>query len=304
MIDAEEPSVGSQGVRIDLHTHTSASDGTDTPEQLVRKARDAGLDVLGITDHDTTRGWAQAVEALPPGMTLVRGAELSCAHRAVPADGSPGQRTSLHMLAYLFDPEAEAFVAERLRLREDRRSRGRRIVDRMIDAGLPVTWERVSELAADGAVGRPHIARVLVENGAVASVDEAFDKYLRDDSRYHVAKADADVFDAIALIRASGGVAVFAHPFARRRGRVVDEAAIVAFAEAGLGGIEVDHPDHTEQDRARLRGLAKDLGLIVTGSSDYHGTNKTTVLGAETTEPPQYEALAAAATSSTRPILR
>lgn len=289
-------------MRIDLHTHSSASDGTDAPEQLVRKARAAGLDVLGITDHDTTRGWAQAAAALPAGLTLVRGAELSCVHRPVEPDGAPGRRTSLHMLAYLFDPEAEAFVAERLRLREDRRSRGRRIVDRMIDDGFPVTWERVSELAGDGAVGRPHIARVLVENGVVSSVDEAFDRYLRDDSRYHVAKADADVFDAIALIRASGGVAVFAHPFARRRGRVVDEAAIAEFAGAGLGGIEVDHPDHGEEDRARLRALAKDLGLIVTGSSDYHGTNKTIQLGAETTEPSQYEALVAAASSATAPI--
>jgi len=289
-------------VRIDLHAHSSASDGTDSPDQLVRKARAAGLDVVAITDHDTTRGWAQAADALPEGLTLIRGAELSCVHRPVLPDGSPGRRTSLHMLAYLFDPESEAFVAERLRLREDRRSRGRRIVDRMVDAGLPVTWERVSELAGDGAVGRPHIARVLVENGVVSSVDEAFDRYLRDDSRYHVPKADADVFDAIALIRAAGGVAVFAHPFARRRGRVVDEEAIIALAAAGLGGIEVDHPDHGAEDRARLRGLAADLGLIVTGSSDYHGTNKTIALGAETTAPEQYGALVAAATSPTLPV--
>jgi predicted metal-dependent phosphoesterase TrpH len=290
-------------VRIDLHAHTSASDGTDTPTQLLANAAAAGLDVVAITDHDTTRGWAEAADALPAHMTLVRGAELSCAHRPVLADGMPGQRTSLHMLAYLFDPDAPAFVAERVRLREDRRGRGQRIVERMIDDGLPVTWERVSELAGEGAVGRPHIARVLVENGVVSSVDEAFDKYLRDASRYHVPKADSDVFDAIGLILASGGVPVFAHPRARRRGRVVSDEAIAEFAAAGLVGLEVDHPDHTREDRDRLRALAGELGLIVTGSSDYHGSNKTTPLGAELTDPRQYGALVAAASSPTKPLV-
>ena len=290
-------------MRIDLHTHSSASDGTDTPAELVERAASAGMDVLAITDHDSTRGWAEAAAALPSGLTLVRGAELSCAHRPVAPDGIPGQRTSLHMLAYLFDPTAQAFVDERARLREDRRSRGRRIVDRMIDDGLPITWERVTELAGDGAVGRPHMARVLVENGAVSSVNEAFALYLQDSSRYFVDKADTDVFAAIELILASGGVPVFAHPFARRRGRCVSEAVIAQLAEAGLVGLEVDHPDHIEEDRDRLRGLARDLGLVTTGSSDYHGTNKSTPLGAETTDPEQYEALIAAAHSPTKPLL-
>jgi predicted metal-dependent phosphoesterase TrpH len=289
-------------VRIDLHAHSNASDGTDTPAELVAAARAAGLDVVAITDHDSTRGWAEAVQSLPDGLTLIRGAELSCAHRAVAPDGSAGQRTSLHMLAYLFDPTAQAFIDERVRLREDRRSRGQRIVERMIADGLPITWDRVSELAGDGAVGRPHMARVLVENGAVTSVNEAFALYLQDSSRYFVDKADTDVFAAIDLIRASGGVPVFAHPFARRRGRCVSEAVIASLAEAGLMGLEVDHPDHAPEDRARLRGLAADLGLIITGSSDYHGTNKSTPLAAETTDPLQYEALIAAATSPTRPL--
>jgi len=290
-------------VRIDLHAHSSASDGTDTPAELMAAAVAAGLDVIAITDHDSTRGWDEAVCARPEGLTLVRGAELSCAHRAAPGpDGAPGRRTSLHMLAYLFDPTAQAFVDERVRLREDRRRRGREIVERMIADGLPITWERVSELAGDGAVGRPHMARVLVEQGAVASVNEAFDRYLRDSSRYFVDKADTDVFAAIALTLASGGAPVFAHPFARRRGRIVDEAVIADLAAAGLVGLEVDHPDHAPEDRDALRGIAANLGLIVTGSSDYHGTNKTTPLGAELTDPEQYEALAAAASSPTRPL--
>lgn len=285
-----------------MHAHSTASDGTDTPSQLMAAAAAARLDVVAITDHDSTRGWDEAACALPPGLTLVRGTELSCAHFAKDADGAPGRRTSLHMLAYLFDPAARAFVDERVRLREDRRRRGREIVERMIADGLPITWDRVSELAGDGAVGRPHMARVLVEQGVVSSVNEAFDRYLRDSSRYFVDKADTDVFAAIELTLASGGVPVFAHPFARRRGRIVDEAAIADFAAAGLLGLEVDHPDHTPQDRDALRAIAANLGLIVTGSSDYHGTNKTTPLGAELTAPEQYEALLAAATSPTRPL--
>jgi predicted metal-dependent phosphoesterase TrpH len=290
-------------VRIDLHTHSSASDGTDTPSELMAAAAAADLDIVAITDHDSTRGWDVAAGSLPPGLTLIRGAELSCAYFAAGLDGAPGRRTSLHMLAYLFDPTAQAFIDERIRLREDRRRRGREIVERMMADGLPITWERVSELAGDGAVGRPHMARVLVEQGVVASVNEAFDKYLRDSSRYFVDKADTDVFAAIALTLASGGVAVFAHPFARARGRIVDEAVIADLAAAGLGGIEVDHPDNGPEDRDALRAIAANLGLIVTGSSDYHGTNKTTRLGAELTAPDQYERLLVAATSPTRPLM-
>ncbi|MCW2605278.1 MAG: hypothetical protein JWN61_3413 [Pseudonocardiales bacterium] len=263
----------------------------------------AGLDVIAITDHDSTRGWDEAACGLPAGLTVVRGTELSCAHHGESVDGAPGRRTSLHMLAYLFDPTAQAFIDERIRLREDRRRRGREIVDRMIADGLPITWERVSELAGDGAVGRPHMARVLVEQGVVTSVNEAFDKYLRDSSRYFVDKADTDVFAAIALTLAAGGVPVFAHPFARRRGRVVSEAVIADLAAAGLAGIEVDHPDHVPEDRDALRAIAANLGLIATGSSDYHGTNKTTPLAAELTAPDQYERLLGAATSPTRPLV-
>jgi len=271
---------------IDLHTHTTASDGTDRPSDLVTKAVAAGLDVLAITDHDTTGGWDEAIAARPVGLTLVPGAEFSCAF--VDADG---HRISLHLLGYLFDPDHEGLRAERARLRVSRLGRGRAIVDNLIADGIPVTWNQVVEIAGGGAVGRPHIARVLVENRVVASVDEAFANVLSSRSKYYVPKADSDIFDAIRLVREAGGVAVFAHPLARRRGEVVGDNVIVAMARAGLSGIEVDHHDHEPRDRVHLARMAADLGLVGTGSSDYHGTNKRIALGAYTTGRAAYEQL-------------
>jgi 3',5'-nucleoside bisphosphate phosphatase len=271
---------------IDLHTHTTASDGTDTPAELVAKAAAAGLSVVAITDHDTTGGWPEAQAALPDGLTLVPGTEFSCAYT-----DPDGHRISLHLLGYLFDPDHEGLRAERARLRVSRLARGRAIVDNLIAGGVPVTWNRVVEVARGGAVGRPHIARVLVENGVVGSVDEAFSELLSSRSKYYVPKADTDIFDAIPLVRDAGGVTVFAHPLASRRDAVVGEDVIAAMAQAGLHGIEVDHPDHMSADRARLSALAGELGLVPTGSSDYHGANKAIALGTCTTSRAAYEQL-------------
>lgn len=273
-------------MRIDLHTHSTASDGTDTPAQLVRAAHAAGLDVLGVTDHDTTGGWAAAAAALPVGLTLVRGAEFSCVYLA-PGD----QRISLHLLGYLFDPNHEGLRSERARLRASRLGRGRAIVANLVADGVPITWERVEQLAAGGAVGRPHIGRALVEQDVVPDVGAAFEELLSSSSKYYVPKADSDVFDMIALVRAAGGAPVFAHPFARSRGPVVDEDVIEQMSAAGLVGVEVEHPDHASADRRRLAGLAAELGLLGTGSSDYHGSNKAILLGDCTTRPEVYEAL-------------
>jgi len=284
-------------MRIDLHTHSSASDGTDTPAELVAAARAAGLDVIALTDHDTTAGWEPAAAALPPGLTLVPGAEISCV-TAEPA----GRPIPLHVLAYLFDPREEAFRAERGRLQESRLTRARRIVELLEADGLPVSWDRVRELAGSaGAVGRPHIGRALVESGAAGSVPEAFSRYLYTGSPYYVRKAETDVLAAVRLVRAAGGVPVFAHPLARRRGQVVSDVVIAEMADAGLAGLEVDHPDHDPADRAHLRGLAAELGLFVTGSSDYHGSNKAVPLGANLTAPAAYEALVAQA-GGARPV--
>ncbi|MFD3614060.1 PHP domain-containing protein [Streptomyces sp. NPDC058676] len=276
-------------MRIDLHTHSTASDGTDTPVELVRNAAAAGLDVVALTDHDTTRGHAEAIAALPQELTLVTGAELSCR-----IDG-----VSMHLLAYLFDPEEPALLAERELVRDDRVPRARGMVARLQELGVPVTWEQVARIAGDGSVGRPHVATALVELGVVPTVSDAFTPdWLADGGRAYVAKHETDPFEAIRLIKGAGGVAVFAHPGASKRGRTVPESAIAELATAGLDGLEVDHMDHDPDTRARLRGLAKELGLLTTGSSDYHGSRKTCVLGEYVTDPEVYGEITRRATGA------
>lgn len=276
---------------VDLHTHSTASDGTTPPELLVRQARAAGVDVLALTDHDTSDGWAAAADALPPGLTLVRGAEISCVRDGI----------SLHLLAYLHDPDEPALATTLRELRESRTRRAEQMA-RMLEAdGTGVTWERVQEIAG-GTIGRPHVAQALIELGHVADVAGAFvPEWIGTHGRYWVAKAELDVVDAIRLVVGAGGVAVFAHPAASARGRTVDAAVIAEMAAAGLHGLEVDHVDHDPAARAALTGLADDLGLLTTGSSDFHGTNKTVRLAENTTSPEMYERLVAAASGA--PVL-
>ncbi len=275
--------------RIDLHTHSTASDGTTPPDVLMREAHAAGLDIVALTDHDTTEGWAAAAEALPPGLSLVRGAEISCVRGGV----------SLHLLAYLFDPDEPALAAALSELRISRVGRAEAMA-RMLEAdGTGVTWERVNELAG-GTVGRPHVAAALVEQGHVASIGDAFTpEWIGEHGRYWVAKSELDVLDAVRMVLGAGGVPVFAHPAASSRGRTVGTDVIAEMTSAGLVGLEVDHVDHDEHSRSALADLAAHLGLAVTGSSDFHGENKQVQLGAHTTSPPAYEQLMAAARSAT-----
>ncbi|MET7638311.1 PHP domain-containing protein [Streptomyces sp. NPDC005438] len=276
-------------MRIDLHTHSTASDGTDSPAELVRGAARAGLDVVALTDHDTVAGHPEAIRALPPGLTLVTGAEMSCRWNGI----------TLHMLAYLFDPEEPEFRRARDLVRDDRLPRAQAIVARLVELGVPITWERVAEIAGDGAVGRPHIATALVETGTVGSVSEAFTgEWIADDGRAFVPKHELDPFRALRLIKGAGGVAVFAHPLATKRGRCVPPEAIAELAEAGLDGVEADHMDHDPATRDQLHGLARELGLLATGSSDYHGSRKTCELGEHTTDPEVYQRLVARATGA------
>lgn len=277
-------------MRIDLHAHSTASDGTDTPAGLVRAAVAAGLDVLALTDHDTVAGYGEAVEAVRgTGLTLVPGAELSCVVGGI----------SMHLLAYLFDPDEPAFAEERELVHTDRFRRGRAIVARCQELGAPISWEQVERIAGDGAVGRPHIASALVEAGVLATVSDAFTpEWLANGGRADVRKHETDPVTAVRLVRAAGGVPVFAHPGAVKRGRTVSDQVIADLAAAGLAALEVDHLDHDEETRAHLRALARDLGLLTTGSSDYHGSRKSVRLGEYTTDPEVYEGLVAQATGA------
>ncbi|MFC7343167.1 PHP domain-containing protein [Saccharopolyspora griseoalba] len=285
------------GVLIDLHTHSTESDGTDAPAELVRTAVAAGLDAIAITDHDTTAGWNEAeraVRELDRDFRLVPGAELSCAC----PDGT-GRTVTVHLLAYLFDPDSPALVREQSRLRAERRERLREMSRRMAADGFPVDPDAImAGLPPDSPGGRPHLARALVRGGTVDSVDEAFARYLGSGGGYYLPRTDTPVHRAIDMIAEAGGATVLAHPFATKRGPTVGPEVVAELAERGLAGVEIDHPDHDEPTRARLRSLADELSLIPTGSSDYHGTNKTIRIGQETTPPESLERLVARCTGS------
>ena len=266
-------------MRIDLHTHSTVSDGTLPPAQVRAAAATAGLDVVALTDHDGVGGWAEAsaaAEAL--GLQFVPGVELSCRWYGVePA-------IPLHLLAYYVDPHHEALSAEMTRVRLARERRAERIVALMNADGIDVTYEEVRGYAGGDAVGRPHLAQALIRRGLVSTVSEAFAPAMLGE-RWRLPKDDVDVFLALRLVRAAGGVAVFAHPRATRRGRTVPDSLIEEMATTGLAGLEADHEDHSPEERAHVRALAQRLGLLVTGSSDFHGTNKTVAIGAHLTDP-------------------
>ena len=286
-------------MRIDLHTHSTESDGTDTPAELVAQAAAAGLDAVALTDHDTTAGWTEAARAVrertgPGRVRLVPGAELSCSC----PDGR-GRSITVHLLAYLFDPSSAALVDEQKRLRAERRARLHAMAVKMADEGFQVDPDEImAGLPADSPGGRPHLARALMRAGTVDSVDEAFAKYLGSNGSYYLPRTDTPVLRAIGMIRDAGGATVLAHPFATARGPTITSGVVGELAEQGLSGIEVDHPDHDEPTREQLRSLAAELDLIPTGSSDYHGTNKTIEIGQETTDPRSLERIAERCTGS------
>lgn len=270
-------------MRIDLHTHSTASDGTERPAGVVAAAARAGLDVVALTDHDTTAGWAEAAAAAAEhGVTLVRGAEVSCSHRG----------TSIHLLSYLHDPAHPGLAAEMAKARESREHRAERMVQRIAGDFPRLTWDVVQAGTASGAtLGRPHIADALVRLGYFPTRDAAFAEVLHDGSPYYVPHYAPDPVTAVTLVREAGGVPVFAHPLASNRGRVVGDDVVEAMVEAGLGGLEVDHRDHDHAAREHLRSLARRWDLVVTGSSDYHGAGKENRLGEHLTAPEQLERL-------------
>ncbi len=274
---------------IDLHTHTNISDGTDTPVQLINKALASGIKVLALTDHDSIAGWDEAELHLRPGMDLVLGAEISCQTE----DG-----ISVHMLGLLFDPSHQELQDVLAQTRENRHSRMSKIIGRMNSAGIEISMEEVLLQLSEGAtLGRPHLADAMIAKGLANSREEIFEKWLHNNSPYYVAHYSPTPEVAIALIKAAGGVSVIAHPMASLRGRTVSVESFSSYVEAGLDGIEVFHRDHTADQKNLLKGIAADLNVLRTGSSDYHGTGKLNELGENTTERDQWEALESKANS-------
>ena len=279
-------------MRIDLHAHSAASDGTDPPAEVMRRARAAGLDVIALTDHDTLAGHDEARAALPAGLQLVTGMELSAR-----LDGH-----SVHMLSYLPSGASPELAAECEAIREDRVRRARAMVDRLRELGVNITWQQVAEIAGDATIGRPHIARAMVAAGAIRDPRDAFTpEWIGAGGRAYVSRYALAPARAIALVRDSSGAVVLAHPGAASRGWRLGDEAIAAMAADGLAGLEIDHPDHPPAERDRLRRLAASLGLLATGGSDDHGTLTGHRLGAETTSPEVFEQLMAAAAAAARP---
>jgi predicted metal-dependent phosphoesterase TrpH len=268
---------------IDLHTHSTYSDGTDKPSELINKALAAGITIIGLTDHDSISGWQEATNSLRPGISLVPGAEISCQT----TDG-----ISVHILGLLFDANNTELMNTLEKTRENRHGRMEKIIARINEAGIDITMDDVLEQLSDGAtLGRPHLADALVKKGVVASRDEAFTQMLHNNSKYYVSHYSPTPESAIALIKAAGGVSVIAHPMASHRGRTISLETFGSLIEAGLDGIEIDHRDHSPDEKMQLITLAKESNLVMTGASDYHGNGKLNSLGEYTTNPEQWEKL-------------
>ena len=268
---------------IDLHTHTNNSDGTDTPHALINKALSSGITVLGITDHDTTSGWKDAIAARRANLALVLGAEISCLTQ---------DDVAVHMLGLLFDGENATMQTMLEESRDSRLPRMRRMTELLTADGIEISLEEVFAAMPEGAtLGRPHLADALVAKGHIASRDEAFATLLHNGSKYYVTHIAPTPEDAIKVIRQAGGVAVIAHPFATRRGQTLSAMSFPSLIAAGLNGVEVEHRDHSQEEREQLRELARDLGLVITGASDYHGTGKLNSIGENHTDPAEWARL-------------
>ncbi|EWS80690.1 PHP domain-containing protein [Brachybacterium phenoliresistens] len=281
-----------QTPRIDLHTHSTYSDGTSSVLELAQDAAAAGLDVIALTDHDSTAGWEDARRAArETGVTIVPGIEVSAEHH----------RLSVHVLALLVDPSAGTALDIELRRARDSRSRRARVMVERIGADHPIRWEDVLEQVAgeETTVGRPHIADALVSRGIVADRSAAFTELLAPSSPYYVPYYAPAPADAVRAIVAAGGVAVAAHPASGMREGAVPVDLLDSMVEAGLSAVEVDHREHDEVERDRLRAYARFRGLLTTGGSDYHGAGKPNRLGENLTAPDVLRALLARATSET-----
>ncbi len=282
-------------LRIDLHTHTTVSDGSDTPSDLVDNAVAAGVHVIGLTDHDTTAGWAEAFQvAQLRGLGIVPGIELSA---QILDDTGHTPPLSVHLLGYLVDPDNAVMVDELAKIRSHRDDRLRLMVERLAE-DLDITWAEVADGIAEGATpGRPHIATVLVRKGIVKDVSEAFDHYLASHGRYHVPHYAPRLNRALEVITQAGGVAILAHPLSGDRRYALKHAShadllieeLAELQRQGLSGVEIHHRENAPQHVETLRDAATSLGLIQTGSSDYHGDKKPNRLGEHLTDEVEFQ---------------
>lgn len=260
---------------IDLHTHSSVSDGTEAPAELIRAAAAAGIGTVALTDHDSTAGWAEATDAArEAGVGLIPGMELSTRRGWA----------SVHLLGYLFDPSDAALLAETTRIRTDRLTRAETMVDR-IAHDYELEWADVLATTSPGAtVGRPHIADALIARGHVRDRGEAFATILHWRAGYYEPHYAPEPLEGVRLIRAAGGVPVIAHP-AVSRDRVIPADYLAELVDAGLFGVEARHRDNSADGVRELLKLADRFDLQLTGSSDYHGAGKLNRLGENTTTP-------------------
>jgi predicted metal-dependent phosphoesterase TrpH len=274
---------------IDLHTHSSVSDGTETPTQLVRAAVAAGIGTLAITDHDSTAGWQEAgAAAAGTGLVVIPGMELS-------TNWGPA---SVHMLAYLFDANDGGIVAETARIRDGRLRRAESIVAKIAE-DYDLSWDDVLAESSDGTtLGRPHIADALVRKGIVPNRSAAFESILHWRGGYYEKYYAPSPLEGVRMIVRAGGVAVLAHPATHAKYRPMDDSVIKQLADEGLFGLEVGHRDNTEEGKARLLVLAKKFGLAITGASDYHGEGKPNRLGENATAPEVLAAIVERGTGS------
>src|SRR5688500_2016580 len=248
----------SRAARIDLHSHTTASDGALSPTDLVKKAHSVGLTALAITDHDTVEGLEEArAEAVRVGMRIVSGVEF----------GIEVGGTEVHMLGYLFDDKDPVLLGKLSVLQDGRRNRGKKMVGKLRDLGINITWAQVAEIAGDGSIGRPHVAQTLIEGGYASTIDEAFKKYISRGRPAFVERAQLTLEECIDLVHQAGGVAVLAHPTF-----VKDvEHVLPRLVSAGLDGIETYYGRYTDETIAAIEKLARKHNLITTGGSDFHG---------------------------------
>ena len=250
--------------QVDLHTHSTASDGTYTPFELVRHAKNKGLKAIALTDHDTTGGLAEAMKSgIDLSMEVIPGCELS-----VEYDGL------MHILGLWVNPDAPVLSASLKELRDKRNNRNEIMIKMLQDQGIDISFEEVKKLAGDASIGRPHISRILMNKGVISSIQEAFDKYIGPTGTAYVPKEKFSPEKAIAMLKEENATVILAHPFSLKLDSNTLKKELVRFKDLGLDGVEVYYPEHTKEQTRAYEDMCNELGLLLSGGSDFHGSVK------------------------------